>query len=292
METTNQAALTRAIACADIFELLSIAFAFPNETLAQALLDGSFDEDLRACLGELGLLASCNGHVDDIRLSVASGVEVMDGMDGTHPIEAEVTSADDDPATLLSTLRQEYTRLFLMPGKHALIFPYEAAFRHVAAGRDGIPTLFIAKATKDVERRMKHFGVLPKTARTEPVDSIHQELEFMRFLYTGLAGALHLGDEVNQETWQREIDDFRQSHVDLWLPELMQRVEEETRSPIFRALSQVAGAVLSATARGPEAHLTACATTCAPEAHPTACETTHGPTLQPISTHIQANGAE
>ena len=44
----------RAVGKADAFELLSCAFAYPDERLAQGLVDGSFADDARACLLDAG----------------------------------------------------------------------------------------------------------------------------------------------------------------------------------------------------------------------------------------------
>jgi len=231
METgvgTCREALQRAVASADIFALFSTAFSWPDDGLAQAVLDGSFDGDLQACLDELGC-----------PLGTATGVQ-------------DVLEPGMAPEALLAALRREYSRLFLMPGTSALIFPYEAAFRHVAAGRPGIPALFIAPATKDVERRMRAFGALPATARREPVDSVSCELDFVHLLYTNLANALNQGNEGSAANLAHEIGEFRSKHVDAWIPDLMRSVIAETKSLFYKRLAEIALLALTLTSKGDE----------------------------------------
>ena len=43
----REEAVKRAVGKADAFELLSCAFAYPDERLAQGLVDGSFADDAR-----------------------------------------------------------------------------------------------------------------------------------------------------------------------------------------------------------------------------------------------------
>ena len=50
----REEAVKRAVGKADAFELLSCAFAYPDERLAQGLVDGSFADDARACLLDAG----------------------------------------------------------------------------------------------------------------------------------------------------------------------------------------------------------------------------------------------
>ncbi|MDR1183682.1 MAG: molecular chaperone TorD family protein [Coriobacteriales bacterium] len=220
-------ALQQAIASADICAILSTAFSYPDDLFAQALLDGSFDEDLQACLGELGFVLPAVDTALNVQMTLAPSA---------------------DRGIVCNMLRKEYSRLFLMPGRSTLIFPYEAAFCHVAEGREGMPMLFIAPATKDVERRMRAFKVLPKSARREPVDSVSCELDFLRFLYTGFANALNQNDTQDLEVWQSEIADFRSNHVDTWIPAFMKRTLKETDCPTYRTLAEAALAALTATA--------------------------------------------
>ena len=81
---------------------------------------------------------------------------------------------------LLALLKREYSLLYMAPGPDVSVWPYEAPFRFVAEGREGVPTLFRAPVTLDVERHMREAGVLPKDARREPSDSVGTSSRFWR----------------------------------------------------------------------------------------------------------------
>ena len=63
----------RAVGKADAFELLSCAFAYPDERLAQGLVDGSFADDARACLLDAGTdLATADSVAESFEIGRAS----------------------------------------------------------------------------------------------------------------------------------------------------------------------------------------------------------------------------
>ena len=64
------------------------------------------------------------------------------------------------PAELLAKLKRGHSLLYLAPGAEAVVWPYEAPFRFVAEGREGVPTLFRAPVTLDVEDVYKRQGSL------------------------------------------------------------------------------------------------------------------------------------
>ena len=67
-------------------------------------------------------------------------------------------------ADLLADMRIVYSRLYLAPGGHTPIFPYESAFLHVERGMKGVPALFRTSVTLDVERLMREAGVVAQRA--------------------------------------------------------------------------------------------------------------------------------
>ena len=213
----NNTLLTKAIASADMCALLSIAFTFPDEVFAQALSKGAFKADL---LGILDELEAGSATLHDV-------TQRIDQISGTN-------------APSFGEMRREYTRLYLSPSRTLLIYPYESAFLHVAEGKPDIPMLFIAKRTIEVEQWMRRLEALPETFNKEPVDSIWQELDFMRQLYASYANALHLEDPDAAESWLLEVVDFREKHLDAWAPLFMQRTEEEARLPLYGTLAWIA----------------------------------------------------
>ena len=150
----------RAVGKADAFELLSCAFAYPDERLAQGLVDGSFADDARACL-----------------LDAGTDLATADSVAESFALWRDATTAD-----VLADMRIVYSRLYLAPGGHTPIFPYESAFLHVERGMKGVPALFRTPVTLDVERLMREAGVVAKNARKEPCDSVFEEFELLSYL--------------------------------------------------------------------------------------------------------------
>jgi len=210
-----------AVGLADLCELMSAAFAFPTPELAAALSDGSFEGDLLSCLEDAG----CPG----------------DAAPDFGPLSGR------DAGELFDALRKGHSLLYLAPGGETPVWPYEAAFLFAAAGREGAPSLFRSACQIDVERHMREAGVLPKDARTEPADSVWNELSFMSYLYGNVAKALHEGRETDAAEWSGRIVRFWDEHASKWLPAFMEKTIEEAPKHSFGAECAVlaeAGAVI------------------------------------------------
>lgn len=198
--------LKQAVGMADACELLSCAFSYPDERLASALVDGALADDARACLSDAGLA------VDEVNGSAAA-----EGLHAWRGASAE---------GLLSDMRKTYSRLYLAPGGHAPIFPYESAFLHVEHGLPGIPVLFRTPVTLDVERHMREAGVAAKNARKEPCDSVFEEFEFLSYLHAKRAEALHCNEGEHAAAWAQRTRAFGEEHAAVWLPTFMRRTRE------------------------------------------------------------------
>jgi TorA maturation chaperone TorD len=211
-------------ALADICELLAISFSFPSSELTEAISSGNFQADLIACLEELGV------SLDPELLSRMTQGE-------TSPQSAQ---------GLHESMRKEYSRLYLSPGTLAIIYPYEGAFRYVAGGGKGSPTLFINPTALDVERYMRRADALPDNANTEPVDSIFSELDFLRLLYTtaliNASSEISRGDELSRQ-WLEFAEEFRVQHIDTWLEQFMRETIRLSRIEVYRWLAETALAV-------------------------------------------------
>ena len=208
----------RIIATADMFELLSLAFSFPSSTLAEGIVSGAYWEDFKACLSELG------------RSSTVS-----------------VPAFEASPDSMFDDMRKEYSRLFLSPGKLAVIYPYESAFLFAKTGRRGLPTLFVNPITQDVEKQMREAGALPEDYRKEPVDSVGKELGFLQILYTLAAVAEHEHDAEQTAGLIQRAELFRRDHVDVWMPSFFEMTIKKSRIDAYSMLAQVALEGLRAT---------------------------------------------
>lgn len=196
--------MRNAIGLADLCEVMTRTFSFPEEGLAAAVAGGSFCQDFVSCLADAGRsLDVC-----------ASAAETL-------------SFGELDPACLADRLRKGYSILFLAPGGEVPVWPYESAFRFVAAGCEGVPSLFRSATTVDVERHMRDAGVLPKDARIEPADSVWSEFSFMSYLYGNVAKALYEGRKADAAEWSGRIVRFWDEHASKWIPDFMAKAIEE-----------------------------------------------------------------
>lgn len=201
--------LVSVVGKADACELLSRVFAFPDEELVQGMRDGSVVADARACLNDVG----CDGDA------------IWDAYS-----ESEIT---------LSGLRIEYTRIYLTPS-HLLIYPYESAYMHTKAQREGAPVLFRSPITLDVESQMRGAGVVPKSRLKEPCDSVFQELEFLSYLYGSLARAIQSNDAVSSEAWSVRIKRFLTDHALRWIPSFMEETIKLSSDSVYNSFARTA----------------------------------------------------
>ncbi len=207
--------LRQAVGLADACELLSYTFAYPNERLARALADGTLADDAQACLSDAGVAANeANAATDGLRAWKGASIEET-----------------------LSAMRKTYSRLYLAPGGHTPIFPYESAFLHVERGLPGVPALFRTSVTLDVERHMREAGVAAKSGRKEPCDSVFGEFEFMSYLHAKRAEALRCGDDECAHAWVQRIRAFEEEHASMWLPAFMRRAQELAKGTPYAAFA-------------------------------------------------------
>lgn len=205
--------LRRSIGLADSCELASAIFAFPEKTLVSALIDGSLQSDACACLLDAG--------AEDSELE--------------HTRSLFAPFAESDEASLYSSLRKGHTILYLTPGTDVPVWPYEAAFCHTAEHREGTPSLFRSRCVLDVERSMREAGVLPKTARQEPSDSVWNEFSFLSYLYGNRASCMQENLCDDASVWNTRIVRFWNDHAKKWLCDFMDETQRQAPRQTFGA---------------------------------------------------------
>lgn len=126
----------------------------------------------------------------------------------------------------MGALRKGHSALYLAPGAHVPVSPYESAFVYFSEGNKGVPILFRSPLTLDVERHMREAGVMPKDARREPSDSVWNEFSFLSYLYGSLAAALHEGRGEDVALWRTRLAAFWNEHASRWLPAFMEQTQE------------------------------------------------------------------
>lgn len=109
-------------------------------------------------------------------------------------------------------LEQEFTRLFLGPGR-PVAHPYESVYRE---GRT------MGDTALDVQRRMAIEGLTPG-ARTLP-DHVSIELAFMAHLAAREAQAWEEGDQDGARDYLVRQESFLQDHLIAWLPQFCHRI--------------------------------------------------------------------
>ena len=210
--------LEQAIASADLFELLAVAFAYPTERLLEGLSEGYVREDVLACFLEL--------HAPDHLIEHLQ--ELFDGVE-----------ASGDHLSFMS-MKKEYTHLYMVLGEDTKLFPFEGTYLHVIEKQPVMPSMFQTQVTQDVEDWMRRCNALPATTDAEPVDSVYSEFNFMRKMFTNLAKALQLGDHDDAAAWWREIVGFRAEHIDKWIPLFMKHTLVVTNSAAYAGFARLA----------------------------------------------------
>ena len=127
-------------------------------------------------------------------------------------------------------------------GRGVALWPYEAAFLHVAAGKPGEPALFRAPITLDVEGAMRDVGMLPEDSRVEPCDSIWDECAFIARLLGCQANALAAVDDNAARTWEERAQGFLGKHAGAWMPGFFAALAELAESEAMQYLGDDARA--------------------------------------------------
>lgn len=207
------------VGLADLCELMACALAFPRDgSLAVALVGGTFLADARACLADAGA-------PDQAAATVAS---------------LFAPYADRDAAELADALRKGHSILFLSPGGTTPVWPYEAAFKYVAAGRGGVPSLFRSPVAIDVEAMMARAGNAPAAGLGEPADSVWGEFSHLAFLYGSMATALAQGSADGYRGFREFADAFCGAHFGTWVPAFMEQVQAEAATGLHSFGSEYA----------------------------------------------------
>jgi len=133
--------------------------------------------------------------------------------------------------TVQDELAEEYTRLFLGPGRH--ISAHESVQLPDGSGTLwGEETVLVKRFIETAGFDFEHdFNGIP--------DHISVELEFLARLADAEAGAWAAGDEAsagNILDWQR---DFISRHAEKWMPGFCAKVEKAARLPFYRVFSEL-----------------------------------------------------
>lgn len=228
MGAKAESELKRAVGAADMLELLARAFSYPDRALAQALCDGSFVSDARSCAEDMGVAERATDSIERI---------------------SRLRGADADE--LQEMMRRGFSILYLAPGDHVPVYPYEGPFRFIADQRPGSPLLFRNRSAEDIMRLMREEGLEPDPERHEPADSIWFELAFFSHLYALLVRALEQEDEAAIEARRVALRCYIEEHARPWMGAFMaqtcDKAPECSFADLYGDLASLGGAVLPAT---------------------------------------------
>lgn len=213
------------VAASDMYQLLSVTLRLPDEDLARGVLDGRLADDAVSILSELHVPGD---ELDRIRTRLLA----LRGDAGGR-------------SSLLTEMRQEYTRLFTHPRRPTVAI-YETTFRHDPASAEGPPSLFVGPAALDAERCYRKAGLLLTTSESnEPADHMATEMEFMMFLHREKAVALHQGDRAEVARREAEIGEFTELHLREWAPAFFSACASSSESEAYRAIGELGSVFMS-----------------------------------------------
>lgn len=171
--------------------------------------------------------------------------ELLKGMKDPEMVEAlasfdvvfdEAFLAGDEEGQA-GELAVEYTRLFLATGPH--IAPYESVF--VRAWSEDKPQLW-GEATVAVSKFYKEIGLELRPGQTP--DQLGLELEAMAIMAECEAARREAGDAEGAALLERQQRRFCEEHLNIWVPEICEAVERETKSVFYRGMATLASALV------------------------------------------------
>lgn len=223
----------QAINYSDFYQLMAIALRCPTKEFAEGLLDGSFSDDLAACMEGLGVAADEADEAYD-RMCTA------------------VLKDSSEAEELFHCLRAEYTRLFLVPKKEK-IYIYESRFRYPKDADPRQYSMFVSPCALHAEQCYKEAGVRVRKDLQEAPDHMATELEYLSYLYRKLAEGLSRekaeseNSQVSAETkqdvlmWKLRINTFWQQHLAKWYDDFLAELQQKTQLETYRILAELGG---------------------------------------------------
>ncbi len=220
MDTLNNSLLIKTLATANMYHFLSLFFLPPTKELSKGLQDGSVANDIAALFKELGINP--------------------DGADFLSNIDGEFLVSGD----LFTKMRRDYTTLFTHP-KKPLLSLYEMQFRDKREQVEIPSTAFLNQAALHAEQCYRNAGLeLSNESSREPGDHIAIELEFMGYVHTKLADALHRQDSDTQHRWKVALAEFS-PHIENWGVDFFVACEDIARDKIYSWFGMIGKLFLS-----------------------------------------------
>jgi len=218
--TADDAALVAQVR-GEVYKLLALCFYEPTRELTKDIAQGS--------------LASALSNLLE-GLEATGWEESVAAIAGSHRQPDRL-----DAELLYSTLKEEYTRLFIGPG-HLPVPPYESVYRQDVSELER--GLVMGRSTVDVQRRYTEAGLQLSPDFTDLPDHIAVEMEFMCFLCAKEAEAWQAGDGEAAVRYQILQRAFLGEHLTKWVPAFCQAVIQAAQVEFYRGLARLTQAYI------------------------------------------------
>lgn len=139
----------------------------------------------------------------------------------------------DAGSVFLDVLKREYCRLFV--GPEPVISPYESFHREDKknGGR------YWGDVTVEVKKKVEALGLAYADDFTQMPDRISVEFEVMQRLLESEELALNEGHSENRKIAQEAQTAWYHDHLTKWIPDLGQKLEEESQEAFYRDLGKL-----------------------------------------------------
>lgn len=223
MKTTEP--IEKLLACSDMYQLLSVFLSLPSSEMVDGIAGGTLKQDVIDIFDELQ-------------------VEQEQVLAATTTLTAFAENINVDKKALLSTLRQEYTRMFRHP-KEPKVDIYEALFlwelkENKDLNKNPKPRLFVSPAAMDCERLYKRAGLVGSKELNESADYFATQLEFMMAVYTKAAKARQENDEQQLKELDLIIEEFSSLHLDRWALLFFQKCKRVSQNELMTDFWEIA----------------------------------------------------
>jgi TorA maturation chaperone TorD len=201
---------------AALYEILTLAFLYPGDSLIESLISGEYGEALHEIL-ELNKIENSECEVAVQGLSVYVNGQYRE---------------------LAHILRTEYTRLFIGSPKPT-VSPFAGIWYAEERGID--PLLFINGESMAIERFMRSNGVGHPTGTNEPLDHIASQLEFLQYLCLVQGGAVSVSDGIKISPYAYE--QFLTEHFSSFAKHFAEKTWAEADEALYRTAAAVLAAI-------------------------------------------------
>jgi len=211
---------------ANLYALVARGFFDPTAELVASLADGSLRAEVAAVVAGVPLAAESP--------TLHQTLESLDAL--------AAEAASRDPDATLHELKVEFARLFLGPGRPAVL-PYETFYGRQY--KDSSPTLMLSPEAESVGQAYRQAGVALANAKNEPTDHFATECEFVYYLCTQELASMARDDQATAALWQAKRVAFLDDHLARWYGRFLTAVEEGARAEFYRVWARLAAALIA-----------------------------------------------